>query len=69
MEMKESSAAIMPCDRGEHNFMPIGDPQKREDNATITVGTTAFCTKCSNSVFVTVASQSKITTPPPTLKP
>ncbi len=52
---------LEPCDRGQHQFIPIGDGQKREDAASNTVGTIAFCVKCTNTVFVVVATKSKLT--------
>ena len=64
MELTDGHAALKPCLYGEHLFIPIGDGQKREDAVRTTIGTTAFCQKCSNTVFVVVVSQSKITAPP-----
>lgn len=62
-----STYTLSPCDRGEHNFIQMGEPQKREDVARTTIGVLALCTRCSNTVFVEVASQSKITVPQPKL--
>lgn len=59
----EHGETVAPCERGAHNFIPIGDSQKRSDAAKIIIGTMSFCTRCSNSVFVEVASKSKFTEP------
>ena len=58
---EEHRESLAPCAQGEHNFIPIGDPVKRDDPAKIQVGTKAFCTKCSNVVYIVLAEQSKIT--------
>lgn len=65
-ELGHGQTSLAPCYRGQHNFIQMGEPQKREDAARTTVGVLALCTKCGNTTFVLVAEQSKITVPPPT---
>ena len=55
-----STYSLASCDRGEHNFIQMGEPQKREDAARTIVGVLALCTKCGNTTFVVVAEQSRI---------
>ena len=65
LTQEKGRETLAPCSQGEHNFIPIGDAQKREDAVETVVGTMAFCQRCSNTVFLVVAIQSRITVMPP----
>lgn len=53
---KLDTNTLAPCDRGQHNFVPIGEPQI-EDGVVRRAIVVTFCRSCGNQSAVTLAEE------------